>query len=74
MLFGLQNAAQTFQRFMDEILHDLYFCFAYVDDILLASPNSEEHLQHLWWGGLFECMLSQKDKYLQGHWSSKAAL
>jgi len=28
--FGLRNAAETFQRFMDEILKDLDFCFAYI--------------------------------------------
>jgi len=33
--FGLRHAAQTFQRFMDEILKDLDFCFAYIDDMLV---------------------------------------
>ena len=28
MSFGLRNAAQTFQRFMDDILRDFNFCFA----------------------------------------------
>lgn len=35
MTFGLRNAAQTFQRFMDKVLRDLEFCFTYIDDILL---------------------------------------
>ena len=39
MSFGLHNAAQTFQRFMDEILKDLDFCFAYIDDILVFSRS-----------------------------------
>ena len=47
MSFGLRNAAQTFQRFMDEVLRGLEFCYAYLDDILVASSNSEEHLTHL---------------------------
>ena len=47
MSFGLRNAAQTFQRFMDEILMDLPFCFAYIDDILVFSHSPEEHDQHL---------------------------
>ena len=34
--FGLRNAAQTFQRFMDEILRGFDFCFAYIDDILVC--------------------------------------
>jgi cleavage and polyadenylation specificity factor subunit 1 len=47
MAFGLRNAAQTFRRFMDYILWDLDFCFAYLDDILFFSRSPEEHEQHL---------------------------
>jgi hypothetical protein len=47
MSFGLRNAAQTFQRFMDDILRELDFCFAYLDDILVFSRSLEEHEQHL---------------------------
>ena len=47
MTFGLRNAAQTFQRFMDEILGDLPFAFAYLDDVLIASSSMEEHKQHI---------------------------
>jgi hypothetical protein len=47
MTFGLRNAAQTFQRFIDEVLHGLDFCYAYIDDILVASSTEEEHQQHL---------------------------
>lgn len=43
MQFGLRNAAQTFQRFIHEVLHDLNFCFPYLDDILIASNTSEQH-------------------------------
>ena len=28
MSLGLRNAAQTFQRFMDDFLRDFNFCFA----------------------------------------------
>lgn len=35
------------KRFIDEILRDLDFCFVYLDDILIASENEQEHLQHL---------------------------
>ncbi|GFW03180.1 hypothetical protein TNCV_157991 [Trichonephila clavipes] len=45
--FGLRNAGQTFQRFIDGVLHDLDFCFAYIDDILVISANNDEHEQHL---------------------------
>ncbi|GFU74287.1 hypothetical protein TNCV_4168771 [Trichonephila clavipes] len=47
MQFGLCNAAATFQRFIDEVLRNLPFVFAFVDDILVASSSPEEHLQHL---------------------------
>jgi hypothetical protein len=47
MSFGLRNAAQTFQRFMDEVLRGLDFCFAYLDDILVYSRSLEEHERHL---------------------------
>lgn len=47
MSFGLRNAAQSFQRFMDEVLRGLDFCFCYIDDILIASASQEEHLHHL---------------------------
>ena len=47
MPFGLRNAAQTFQRFMDDICRDLGFVFVYLEDILVASRSLDEHLQHL---------------------------
>ena len=47
MPFGLRNAAQTFQRFMDQVLRDLPFAYAYIDDVLIASTTREEHLEHL---------------------------
>ncbi|CAK9796250.1 Transposon Tf2-8 polyprotein [Anthophora quadrimaculata] len=47
MPFGLRNAAQTFQRFMDEIIRGLDYAYAYLDHILVASANEEEHREHL---------------------------
>ena len=47
MPFGLQNAAQTFQRFMDQVLRGLSFAYTYVDDVLVASTTADEHLHHL---------------------------
>ncbi|CAH2101294.1 unnamed protein product [Euphydryas editha] len=47
MTFGLRNAAQTFQRFMDEALIGMPFVYAYVDDILVFSPDENQHAQHL---------------------------
>ena len=47
MPFGLCNAPQTFQRFMDSIFRDLPFACSYIDDILIASNNIEEHKEHV---------------------------
>ena len=47
MPFGLRNAAQTFQRFIDHVLRDFDFVFSYINDILLASRDETEHMSHL---------------------------
>ena len=48
MPFGLRNATQTFQHFIDMVLRGLTFSFGYIDDILIASAMAEEHVKHLW--------------------------
>lgn len=47
MPFGLRNAVQSFQRLMDRITGELDFVFVYLDDILVASHNIQEHVEHL---------------------------
>lgn len=47
MSYGLRNAAQTFQRFIDGLVRGLDFCFPYIDDILIASRDKVEHEEHL---------------------------
>ena len=47
MPFGLRNAAQTFQRFIDHVLQGLHFAYTYIDDVLIASKNPVEHVDHL---------------------------
>lgn len=47
MPYGLRNAAQTFQRFMDQVLRGFDFCFVYLDDVLIASRTDKEHKEHL---------------------------
>ncbi|GBM57126.1 Retrovirus-related Pol polyprotein from transposon opus [Araneus ventricosus] len=42
MTFGLRNAAQSFQRYIDQVLLGLD-CYAYLDDILVASEDEEKH-------------------------------
>ena len=45
---SVRNAAQTFQRFIDdEVLCDFDFCYAYIDDIFIALVSTEEHQEHL---------------------------
>ena len=47
MPFGLRNAAQAFQRLMDATFRNIPFVFTYFDDLLVASENEAEHLEHL---------------------------
>ncbi len=47
MPFGLRKAGNTFQRMMDCILAGLSFVFCYLDDIIIASRDEQEHLEHL---------------------------
>ena len=47
MMFGLRNAAQTCQRFVDEIRRCLDFVYVYIDNFLIASENEERHREHL---------------------------
>lgn len=47
MTFGLRNASQSFQRYINRALGDLDFVFIYIDDILVASCSPEQHAEHL---------------------------
>ncbi|UYV60238.1 hypothetical protein LAZ67_1000518 [Cordylochernes scorpioides] len=47
MSFGLCNAAQTFQRLIKDVLQDLDFAYAYIDDVLIASDSENQHVSHL---------------------------
>ena len=54
MPFGLRNAVQNFQRFIDHVLRGFDFVFAYIDDLLVASRDDVEHRHHL--ALVFECL------------------
>lgn len=49
MPFGLKNAPSTFQRVMDNVLHDLQgnICLVYMDDIIIYSTSLQEHINHI---------------------------
>lgn len=47
MTFGVRNAGQTFQRYINLALEDLDFAFVYIDDILESSRNAVEHEKNL---------------------------
>ena len=62
MPFGLRNAGATFQRMMDSIFQEFDFVFIYLDDVLIASKNKEDHRRHL---GLFFDRLEQHGLFIQ---------
>eukprot|EP00775_Hariotina_reticulata_P002460 gene2461-2763_t len=47
--FGLTAAPATFQRLVNQALHEYVgdFCFVYLDDILIFSESYEEHFRHV---------------------------
>jgi hypothetical protein len=47
MPFGLRNAGQSFQRFIDSLFRDLDYVYAYLDDILIASNSKKTHERHV---------------------------
>jgi len=47
MPFGLRNAPSVFQRLMQKVVEGLSFVHVYLDDIVIASSNAQEHLNHL---------------------------
>ncbi|QLL34150.1 hypothetical protein HG536_0F04770 [Torulaspora globosa] len=47
MPFGLVNAPSTFSRYMADIFRDLPFVLVYLDDILVMSTTTMEHISHL---------------------------
>lgn len=82
MGFGLRNAAQTYQRFMDRLLRDLPFAFCYLDDVLIASDSPEAHKSHLQqvfdrfhkYGlqlNIHKCVLGKPEVKFLGHTVSK---
>ena len=53
MPFGVRNAAQTFQRFVDQVLHGVPSVHVYIDDVLIASSTPAQHIKDL--RAVFKC-------------------
>eukprot|EP00171_Calliarthron_tuberculosum_P017902 IDg17902t1 len=49
MPFGLMNAPASFQRALDVIIarYKWKTCLVYLDDVIIFSKNTEEHLEHV---------------------------
>ncbi|KAI5337727.1 hypothetical protein L3X38_016998 [Prunus dulcis] len=49
MPFGLRNAGATYQRAMNSIFHDMigHFLEVYTDDVVIKSPEEENHILSL---------------------------
>ena len=45
--FGLTNAPATFQTLMNSLLGHLPYVVVYLDDILIFSETTEQHIQHV---------------------------
>ena len=45
--FGLKVAPSLFQQVMETMLAGLDFSIAYLDDVLIKSENSKEHIEHI---------------------------
>ena len=45
--FGLKNAGQTFQCFMDKILQGVSLVFVYLDDLLIACSDRATHIKDI---------------------------
>ena len=85
MPFGLRNAAQTFQCFIDQVLRGLPFTYAYINDLLIASSSADEHKHHLCavfqrlneYGiviNLLKCMFGVKELTFLGHHDSSSGI
>ena len=46
-MFEFLRLSNTFQKMMDQILGNLPYCFVYIDDILIFSPDLTSQVQHL---------------------------
>ena len=87
MPFGLCNAPVTFQQLMQNCLGELnlIYCLIYLDDLIVFSQTTEEHLHQLWvvfdWLREYnlklkplKCSLFKEEINYLAHWVSKQGI
>ncbi len=47
MAFGMQNAAYTFQRLVNQVISGLDNCDVYLDDVVVYNPDLSSHVAQL---------------------------
>ncbi len=78
LLFGVTGGPACFVRLMNQVLSDLDFCQAYLDDVIIWSPDHETHLKHLQIVmdrlraaglkmGMSKCLFMQPEVHFLGH-------
>ncbi|KAI4894775.1 hypothetical protein NFI96_013552 [Prochilodus magdalenae] len=76
MSFGLRNAPSVFQAFINDVLRDMLgrFVIAYIDDILIYSPDYSTHVQQVRQvlTRLLEHQLFVKDVPSVEHWMKRS--
>ncbi|KAI4874334.1 hypothetical protein NFI96_004585 [Prochilodus magdalenae] len=76
MSFGLRNSPSVFQAFVNDVLRDMLgrFVIAYIDDILIYSPDYSTHVQQVRQvlTRLLEHQLFVKDVPSVEHWMKRS--
>ena len=53
----LRNTDQTFQRFIHQVLRDIPFVCAYLDDVFIARPTMQDHINYFYYSGFSDYCL-----------------
>ena len=47
LAYGIASAVAIFQRLADDLIRDIPYTAAYIDDIIITGPSDEEHIRSL---------------------------